>query len=167
MVTRQPVGNDNGWEGQHVGKPFRGQLRGHCHCRRCRAEQQLSRTVSPANARLTVISTRVSPMDQPKQTTQTKSKPGSYRVFVSLSSHDLDEWKAIEERLTKEHIAVWCYADSIVPSEEFAAVVAQHIEESDIFLLLLSKHSNQSAEVRKEVRLAAHSQRRCIRFLTL
>ena len=87
-----------------------------------------------------------------------------YDVFISYSRKDyVDEHKnvipgnevsKIKEALTEAGIKFWMDEKGIVPGEDYAEKILQHIKACNIFLFLSSTAANQSEWTRKEIACA-------------
>lgn len=80
------------------------------------------------------------------------SGTGDY-VFVSYAHSDKQSVYNIIGKLQVNNINIW-FDEGIHAGEEWPEVIAQHIVDSDMVLVMLSSNSIQSANVRREVNLA-------------
>jgi len=79
-------------------------------------------------------------------------------VFVSYSQPDRDRALELVDRLESAGIVVWIAPRDISPSADWAAEIIDAISSARIMVLLFSSHSNESAQVRREVERAVHKQ---------
>lgn len=97
-----------------------------------------------------------------------------FDVFISYSRKDYaDDNKnvipnnaisSIRERLESEGITYWFDQEGIVPSDEFASVLAENIKASRMILFVSSENSNTSQWTSREIALANDFDKRIIPF---
>ena len=75
-------------------------------------------------------------------------------VFISYSSLDYDTADRIRTVLTLNHIECWMAPESIPAGGDYASCIPKAIERSDIFLVIISKYSQASVWVPKEMDIA-------------
>ncbi|HLK57075.1 MAG TPA: TIR domain-containing protein, partial [Chthonomonadaceae bacterium] len=80
----------------------------------------------------------------------------AHEVFISYSSVNAAETQAICETLEANGIACWIAPRNIVPGADWSEAIISAINQSRIFLLVLSEASNQSPQVKREVERAVH-----------
>jgi hypothetical protein len=83
-------------------------------------------------------------------------------AFLSFSSPDADLAKALRQGLEERGMQVWKAPESIPPGVEWAAAITEAIAAQQVFLLLWSDAAMASAEVTKEITLAASQHRRLL-----
>jgi hypothetical protein len=83
-------------------------------------------------------------------------------VFLSFSSHDASLAAAIRDGLLKRDLDVWKAPESIPAGVEWASAIHAGIAQQQVFLLLWSESAMASAEVTKEINLAASLHRRLL-----
>lgn len=81
----------------------------------------------------------------------------AYDVFVSYSSADKPAADAVCAALEARGIRCWIAPRDIKPSDSWAAAIVEAIREARIFLLVFSRHANESDQVQREVERAANS----------
>lgn len=84
------------------------------------------------------------------------------RIFVSYSTKDSGFAEKLRSFLIRDKIDVWMAPYSITPGKEFAEEIVHGIQDSDLFLLLLSKASNDSPHVLREVSMAVSQNKKII-----
>lgn len=84
------------------------------------------------------------------------------RIFISYSTKNVDFAEKLRSFLLRDKIDVWMAPYSIAPGKEFAEEIVHGIQDSDIFLLLLSKASNDSPHVLREVSMAVTQNKKII-----
>jgi hypothetical protein len=77
-------------------------------------------------------------------------------VFVSYSHPDHECAFAITARLEASGIGVWIAPRDIVPAGDWAEEIINAINGARVMVLVLSAHSNDSPQVRREVERAVH-----------
>ena len=85
-------------------------------------------------------------------------------VFISYSSKDTDTAKLVRKSLEDNGISVWMAPESIPTGSNYALEVPKGIEECKVFLLILSKNSQESKWVERELDKAISSEKRIIPF---
>ena len=83
-------------------------------------------------------------------------------AFLSFSSQDRDLAQGIYQGLLSRGITVWKAPECIPPGVEWAAAIHAAIAQQQVFLLLWSDAAMDSAEVSKEIRLAASKGRKLL-----
>ena len=81
----------------------------------------------------------------------------SAEVFVSYSSQDHAQVSKIIERLRKAGVSVWMDEGGIDAATLWSEAIVEAINESKILIMMVSKHSTDSANVVKEVMIASES----------
>ena len=81
----------------------------------------------------------------------------SAEVFVSYSSQDHAQVSKIIERLRKAGVSVWMDEGGIDAATLWSEAIVEAINESKVLIMMVSKHSTDSANVVKEVMLASES----------
>ena len=81
----------------------------------------------------------------------------SAEVFVSYSSQDHAQVSKIIERLRKAGVSVWMDEGGIDAATLRSEAIVEAINESKVLIMMVSKHSTDSANVVKEVMLASES----------
>lgn len=84
------------------------------------------------------------------------------RIFISYSTKDSGFAEKLRSFLMRDKIDVWMAPYSITPGKEFAEEIVHGIQNSDLFLLLLSKASNDSPHVLREVSMAVTQNKKII-----
>ena len=84
-----------------------------------------------------------------------KRKPIPYEgnekfIFVSYSHQDMDRVLPLIDRLMKDGFRVW-YDDGISPGTEWPEVIAQHINECELFVSFLSNSYMDSLNCKREL----------------
>lgn len=74
-----------------------------------------------------------------------------FNIFVSYSTHDLPQAKALQKQIENTPIEVFVAKDSISPGEELTSSIREAIEKCDLFVLLWSKNAKDSDWVRQEI----------------
>jgi hypothetical protein len=85
-------------------------------------------------------------------------------IFVSYSQTDRDTALEIVAVLEARGIDCWVAPRDITPSAEWAAEIIDAISTSRLMLLVFSRSSNQSPQVRREVERAVHKRVPIIAF---
>ena len=83
-------------------------------------------------------------MDQPES-------PNSPAVFISYSSKDGAVAAAVCEALEKGGISHWISSREILEGEEWPEAITKAVDGCRVVVLLLSRHSNESSEVAREI----------------
>ena len=77
-------------------------------------------------------------------------------VFISFSSHDLSTAERVWRELKLRHIPCWISSRHIRPGEDFQQSIVSAMERTKVCVLIFSTHTNDSAEVKKELAIANH-----------
>ncbi len=85
-------------------------------------------------------------------------------VFVSYSQPDRDCAFELVARIEAHGIPVWIAPRDVAPAADWAAEIIDAIAASRVMLLILSAHSNDSPQVRREVERAVNRQVRILPF---
>ena len=85
-------------------------------------------------------------------------------VFISYSSKDERYIKKMTQMLEKMGITYWIAPDMIPAGSNYAREIPSAIQNSDIFLLVLSKASHQSIWVEKEIDSAIYYRKTIVPF---
>lgn len=88
----------------------------------------------------------------------------AHDVFISHSAHNREVADAICEALEKGAIRCWVAPRDVRPGRSFPGEITRAIQQSKVFLLVFSSHSNNSEQVLREVQLATDSRLPIIRF---
>ncbi len=88
-----------------------------------------------------------------------------HQIFISLSSKDKDKAIPILEQLDIRKMNYWCmyYANGgerNISGDKYPETISKNIDASCLFVMLFSKHSVSSNEVKKEIMQVAHAQDR-------
>lgn len=78
-------------------------------------------------------------------------------VFISYSSKDSQSANRVVRMLSEAEIAYWRAPEMIPAGSNYAREIPQAIEGCDIFVLLISKHSQESIWVEKEIDCAVNA----------
>ena len=81
----------------------------------------------------------------------------SAEVFVSYSSQDHAQVSKIIERLRKAGGSVWMDEGGIDAATLWSEAIVEAINDCKVLIMMVSKHSTDSANVVKEVMLASES----------
>jgi WD40 repeat protein len=84
------------------------------------------------------------------------------KVFISYSRKDIDFAKRLTEELKKSDLGFWVDWEGIPPTVDFMKKIEKGIEESDIFLFLVSPDSVKSKVCGDEIAHAAKNGKRLI-----
>jgi hypothetical protein len=84
------------------------------------------------------------------------------KVFVSYAHKDTARVKPIVDELVQLGFNVWFDSKNLQGGELWASEIARAIRECDIFLLVISRASMKSDEIRREVDLAYANQRKLV-----
>jgi formylglycine-generating enzyme required for sulfatase activity len=85
-------------------------------------------------------------------------------AFLSYSRRDIQEAQRLQRSLESAGVRCWHDETWLTPGEDFALEITRGIRESEVFILLLSKASNESDFVRREVAIAHHFGRPVLPF---
>ncbi len=77
-----------------------------------------------------------------------------YDLFISYATKDAASAKAICQALEARGLVCWISPRDIVPGTDYSTALAQAIPSCCLFLLLLSRHSNESPWVHRELERA-------------
>lgn len=86
------------------------------------------------------------------------------KIFISYSSKDKKVAQAVCEALEKQGLGCWIAPRNITPGVKYAEAILDGIENSEIFIVILSTSSNESPEVGMEVDRAASKDKTIITF---
>lgn len=78
----------------------------------------------------------------------------SHQVFISHSSRDAETAQAIRQALEDIGISCWIAPRDILPGKDYAESIIDAIADSSLFVLILTRASNASGQVRREVERA-------------
>lgn len=81
----------------------------------------------------------------------------SSEVFISYSSQDHAQVRKIIDRLRKAGVSVWMDEGCIDAATLWSEAIVEAINECKVLIMMVSKHSTDSANVVKEVMLASES----------
>jgi hypothetical protein len=87
-----------------------------------------------------------------------------HAVFVSYSSDDEELVGAVCSALEAEAIHCWMAPRDVQGGRPYSGQITQAIREARVLLLILSKASNRSKQVLREVERAAHCQSHVLTF---
>ncbi|PYJ09893.1 MAG: hypothetical protein DMF06_08340 [Verrucomicrobia bacterium] len=88
----------------------------------------------------------------------------AHDVFISHSAHNREVADAICTALEDAAIRCWVAPRDVRPGRSFPGEITRAIQQSKVFLLVFSGHSNNSEQVLREVQLATDSRLPIIRF---
>ncbi len=74
-----------------------------------------------------------------------------YKIFVSYSTHDLDQVELLRQQLRETPIDVFVAEHSVQPSENLGEKISKAIEVCDLFVVLWSKNAQNSSWVSQEI----------------
>ena len=80
-------------------------------------------------------------------------------IFISYSSRDSEDVKKVIEVLERENMSYWKAPDKIPVGSNYAKEIPQVISGCEVFLLLISKYSQQSIWVEKEIDFAVNNRK--------
>jgi LysM repeat protein len=78
----------------------------------------------------------------------------SLRVFLCHAHSDAAAVRALYLRLKREGVDVWLDKEKLLPGQDWEYEIRRAVRESDVVVVCLSKHFNQTGFRQKEVRLA-------------
>jgi TIR domain len=73
------------------------------------------------------------------------------RVFISHAAADGKLAKALAKSLKQEKIEAWLDDTELMPGDDWRAASATAMEESDAVVVLMSKHSDKSPNVTRDI----------------
>lgn len=82
-----------------------------------------------------------------------------FNIFVSYSTHDLEQVNLLHKQLTDTSISVFVAEHSVRPSEELAPKISSAIEGCDLFIVLWSENAKNSDWVSQEIGRASALQK--------
>lgn len=85
-------------------------------------------------------------------------------VFISYSTKDSEAANQIRRMLERNHIPCWMAPNSIPAGGNYADIIPVAINNCEIFLLILSKNSQESIWVPKELDIAINNKKAIIPF---
>jgi hypothetical protein len=88
----------------------------------------------------------------------------AHDVFISHSSQDKIIADAVCAALENGAVRTWIAPRDVQPGRSFAGEITRAIQHSKVMVLIFSKHSNASAQVLREVQLAANSRLHIVQF---
>jgi TolB-like protein/Tfp pilus assembly protein PilF len=88
--------------------------------------------------------------------------PVDTRAFVSYASQDAAVANSIVESLEQHEIKCWIAPRDVTPGSQYADEIVGAINNSQVFVLVLSEHAVASAHVGRELERAASKRRRVI-----
>lgn len=74
-----------------------------------------------------------------------------FNIFISYSTKDLQQVKALEKQLSNTPINVFVADHSILPGEELTSKISEAIRGCDLFIVLWSKNAKNSDWVSQEI----------------
>jgi len=87
-----------------------------------------------------------------------------YDVFISHSSKDADHANAICTALERDRIRCWIAPRDITAGDDWSGAIIDAIDRSKVLLLVFTKDSNDSDQVRHEVERAINNGRMILVF---
>lgn len=78
-------------------------------------------------------------------------------AFISHASQDVEPAQKICDFLEQHEISCWVAPRDVRPGQEYAAEIMQGLSESEVLVLVLSEHANDSIYVKREVERAVSS----------
>ena len=88
----------------------------------------------------------------------------AHDVFISHSSGDKQVADSVCAVLENAGIRCWVAPRDVQPGRPFAGEITRAIQQSKVFVLIFSAHSNNSEQVLREVQLAADSRLHIVQF---
>lgn len=79
------------------------------------------------------------------------------KVFISHASADGKLARVLAESLRGQDIEAWLDETELMPGDDWRAATASAMEKSDAVVVLMSKHSDKSDTVRRDVQFALSS----------
>src|SRR3569833_1405074 len=89
----------------------------------------------------------------------------AHDVFISYSSRDKEIADMVCDALEKKRAQCWIAPRDIVPGMDWSDAIIDAIVECKVFLLVLSKASNESEQVKREVQNAVSERKHIFTFL--
>ena len=80
-------------------------------------------------------------------------------IFLSYTQQDREWAKALADRLRSENLTVWDSETELYPGDNFAAKIAEALENADAMVVLVSPDSLASQWVKHEIEFALGSSR--------
>lgn len=74
-----------------------------------------------------------------------------YKIFVSYSTHDIEQVELLRQQLKGTPIEVFVAEHSVLPSQDIGATISQAIAECDLFVVLWSQNAQDSEWVSQEI----------------
>lgn len=74
-----------------------------------------------------------------------------YKIFVSYSTHDIEQVDLLDQQLNKTGIEVFIAEHSVKASEDLKEEISRAIVECDLFVVIWSKNAQESGWVSQEV----------------
>ncbi|MEC4686651.1 MAG: toll/interleukin-1 receptor domain-containing protein [Nitrospirota bacterium] len=74
-----------------------------------------------------------------------------YKIFVSYSTHDIEQVGLLRQQLKGTPIDVFVAEHSVQPSENLGEKISMAIEECDLFVVLWSQNAQNSSWVSQEI----------------
>lgn len=74
-----------------------------------------------------------------------------YKIFVSYSTHDIDQVELLRQQLSGTPISVFVAEHSVQPTENLNEKISLAIEDCDLFVVLWSKNAKDSDWVSQEI----------------
>lgn len=85
-------------------------------------------------------------------------------VFVSYSQNDRATASEIVAALESQGLECWIAPRNVTPASEWAAEIIDAISAAKVMVLVFSRHSNESPQVRREVERAVHKKLPVVAF---
>lgn len=82
----------------------------------------------------------------------------AHDLFISYSQPDREAALALVQRVEARHISVWIAPRDVSPAADWAAEIIDAISSARLMVLVFSRNSNDSGQVRREVERAVHKQ---------
>jgi adenylate cyclase len=99
-----------------------------------------------------------------EKSSEAEARPSgtSAPVFISYASQDAAVANAVVENLERRGIKCWIAPRDVTPGSQYADEIVGAINDSKIFVLVLSEHAVASSHVGREIERAASKRRRII-----
>jgi hypothetical protein len=94
--------------------------------------------------------------------TETQLPSGAAPVFISYASQDAETANAIVKNLEQYGINCWIAPRDVTPGSQYADNIVGAINNTKVFVLVLSEHAVASSHVGREIERAASMRRRII-----
>jgi TIR domain len=94
--------------------------------------------------------------------TESQTSSAAASALISYASQDAAIANAVAENLELHHIKCWIAPRDMTPGSLYVDEIARAIDNSKVFVLVLSEHAVASAHVGREIERAASKRRRII-----